>query len=302
MKTAKGNRLQRGKSWMGQAEVSIQHICQLTELKETKEWEKYPKRLQNLYTTIIPPNLGRHCREWPEGKADAEMNLLIEQKSRNPKDIVIYTDGSVTKNKSGWGFTAKQNGKTIHEDSSTYNISTSSLTMEIEAVTHALRWLASVDGMEESQGFILTDSMNLLQKVEIGIGTPDWHEAMNTIKLRKLTWIYCPGHAGVKGNERADKLAGKAISESSLRLGRSEILRKLRSYLQEQTADHHTIDRLIQNGIVRGSGRKSSLKGKTRTIINQTNIGTISKTTLRRLLHRGMEAFWAFPVLGVGEA
>ena len=45
--------------------------------------------------------------------------------------------------------------------------------------------------------------------MEIGIGTPDWHEAMSTIKLQKIIWIYCPGHAGVKGNERADKLAGK---------------------------------------------------------------------------------------------
>ena len=37
-KDTKGNRLQRGKSWMGQAEHSFKQVCQLTELKQEKEW------------------------------------------------------------------------------------------------------------------------------------------------------------------------------------------------------------------------------------------------------------------------
>ena len=46
---------------------------------------------------------------------------------------------------SGWGFTVKQGAATytIREDSAAYTVSTSSLTMEVEAVTHALRWVAS---------------------------------------------------------------------------------------------------------------------------------------------------------------
>ena len=51
----------------------------------------------------------------------------------------MYTDGSVTKDQWGWGFTVKQDATTIHEDSASYTVSTSSLTMEVEAVTHALR-------------------------------------------------------------------------------------------------------------------------------------------------------------------
>ena len=53
-------------------------------------------------------------------------------------DIVLYTDGSVTKDWSGWGFTVKQGGRTVHEDSGTHRVTTSSLTMEVEAVTHAV--------------------------------------------------------------------------------------------------------------------------------------------------------------------
>ena len=39
VKDTKGYRLGRGKSWMGQAEDSVLQVCQLTELKQTKERE-----------------------------------------------------------------------------------------------------------------------------------------------------------------------------------------------------------------------------------------------------------------------
>ena len=44
------------KSWMGQAEDSILQVCQLTELKQTKEWERYPNRFRRLYETLLPDN------------------------------------------------------------------------------------------------------------------------------------------------------------------------------------------------------------------------------------------------------
>ena len=100
--------------------------------------------------------------------------------------------------------------------------------MEVEAVTHALRWTASKDDNQTTHAIILTDSMNLLQKVESGIKSADWNVSMVDIHLRKLQWVYCPGHVGVKGNDRADRLAGKATLTSGLFLGRSEVLRSLR--------------------------------------------------------------------------
>ena len=41
VKDTKGCTLGGGKSWMGQVEELIQQVCQLTELKQTKEWERY---------------------------------------------------------------------------------------------------------------------------------------------------------------------------------------------------------------------------------------------------------------------
>ena len=48
VKDTKGCRLGRGKSRMGQAEDSILQVYQLTELKQTKEWERgrYPNRFR----------------------------------------------------------------------------------------------------------------------------------------------------------------------------------------------------------------------------------------------------------------
>ena len=112
--------------------------------------------------------------------------------------------------------------------------------------------------------------------------------SMVDIHLRKLLWVYCPGHAGVrvKGNDRADRLAGKAALTSGLLLGRSEVLRSLRHYLWAQSQGQHTIDRLEERGVERGSAGQSSLKGRERAIVNQTNTGTVSKAMLGKLPER----------------
>ena len=96
---------------------------------------------------------------------------------------------------------------------------------------------------------ILTDSMNLLQKVESGMGCPDWHTAMHSLRLQRLLWIYCPGHAGVSGNERADRLTSTADIISGLQLGRAEVLRGLRNFLSTDKPEHHSIDRLKERGV-----------------------------------------------------
>ena len=96
------------------------------------------------------------------------------------------------------------------------------------------------------------------------------------------------------GNDRADRLAGKTLAMGSL-LGRSEVLRSLRHQLQAQSQGHHTIDRLEERGVERGSSRRSSLKGQERVIVNQANIGTASKVKLGKLLGDRVERIWAFP-------
>ena len=62
------------------------------------------------------------------------------------------------------------------------------------------------------------------------MGSPDWNVSMVDIHVPKRMWVYCPGHAGVKGNDRADRLAGKATLTSGLayrKLGSVEKLETL---------------------------------------------------------------------------
>ena len=74
---------------------------------------------------------------------------------------------------------------------------------------------------------------------------------------------------------------------------KSEVLRSLRHYLRAQSQGHHTIDRLEERGVERESARRSSLKERKKAIINQTNIETVSKATLGKLLRDGVERIWA---------
>ena len=98
-------------------------VCQLTELRQTREWERYPNRFWHLCETLLLGNLGlRHCREWPAGKTESEIKLLLQENSKS-QDLIVYTDGSVIKDQSGWGFSVKQGVTTIRGDSAAYTVS-----------------------------------------------------------------------------------------------------------------------------------------------------------------------------------
>ena len=76
------------------------------------------------------------------------------------------------------------------------------------------------------------------------MGYPDWHTAMCSPQIQRLLWIYCPGHAIVSGNEHADRLTSTADITYGLQLGRAEVLRGLRNFLNTDRPEHHSIDRM----------------------------------------------------------
>ena len=118
-----------------------------------------------------------------------------------------------------------------------------------------------------------------------------------TVYGYSLLWIYCPGHAGVSCNERANILANTADITSDLQLGRAEVLRGLRNFLNMDRPEHHSTDRLKERGMEKGSGRHSTLQGRERSVFNQTNIGTVLRATLGTLLIDGRSAYGPFRAL-----
>ena len=129
--------------------------------------------IERLCETLLPENLGNHCREWLAGKTESEIKLLIQENSK-PQDPIVYTNALVTKDQSGWGFTVKQGATTIHEDSG--------------IITHPLHRIASRGDNRTTHAIILSDSVSLLQKVKSGMGSPDWNVLMVDIHLSKLLW------------------------------------------------------------------------------------------------------------------
>ena len=113
---------------------------------------------------------------------------------------------------------------------------------------------------------------------------------MHSLWPQRLLWIYCPGRAGVSGNERADRLAGTAYITFGLQLCKTEVLRGLRNFLNMDRPEHCSIDRQKERGVEKGSGRHSTLQGQEGFVFNQTNIGTVSRETAVR----GAERVWAF--------
>ena len=74
-------------------------------------------------------------------------------------------------------------------------------------------------------------------------------------------------------NGRNDLGACRAeqLAQSGLLLRRSEVLRSLRRCrLLAQSRGHHTIDRQEERSVERGCPRRSSLRGREKTIVNQT--------------------------------
>ena len=100
------------------------------------------------------------------------------------------------------------------EGSGAVEVTASSMVMEIKAVTEALKYLQLKN---YTRAVIITDSMSTLQKVRKEYLYADWVPLISASSLENVTWIFSPGHAGVRGNERADSLAGDAAIDNNPR-------------------------------------------------------------------------------------
>ena len=109
--------------------------------------------------------------------------------------------------KSGWGFSARVSGREVQEQQRAYDMTTSSMRMEIEAITQALKCVTTI---RQAHVIFVTDSQSTLRKIESGNLRAEWKEFLKKTTLKKITLIFTLGHAGVRGNQRADELAGKA--------------------------------------------------------------------------------------------
>ena len=296
LEVKKGGRVKRGSSWMAEAEESLKQVCDIDEIYVGKEWVELSHKDTSLTKVLI--TMGRERRECATSINDMDIRQLIEENS-DPSDPIIYTDGSVKRGeKSGWGFVAYLNNSRVHGDSGAIDRTTSSMRMEIEAISRALQWLkAAMPRIKHV--VVVTDSQSTLKRVGKRFVRREWIDAVNGTEIRAITWIFCPGHAGINGNEEADRMAGNAVIDGGVKLDKLEAIKALERRLREEdesgSVEHHAIVRMHTLGITRGEGKDKKLTGNDRRLFNQTATGTVSLYTLRRMLLRGTEHLWTCP-------
>lgn len=99
----------------------------------------------------------------------------------------------------------------VESDVSRGRVTNNSLRMEIEAVAAALGWLSDTSVTRTS---ILFDHGHLDSCFEgcimCGFGLSGCQKTSN---IQEVAWVYCSGHVGVRGNERAGSLASSHPSQ-----------------------------------------------------------------------------------------
>lgn len=72
----------------------------------------------------------------------------------------------------------------------------------------------------------MTDSQAVLSKVhKNGFGMSGCQA--KTPPIYSLVWIYCPGHTGVQGNERADRLTSRTQVSETIMVNKGDIFKTI---------------------------------------------------------------------------
>ena len=112
------------------------------------------------------------------------------------------------------------------------NTSVSAPSVATWSQSHLFRgtpWTGDRKSTELQHPHTVNEMATRLPKVNSGTVSHDRQVSIFGIYLQTLCllWVYCPGHAGVKGNDREDTLVGKV----------NEVLRSSRHFLQVQSQD-----------------------------------------------------------------
>ena len=158
---------------------------------------------------------------------------------------------------------------------------------------YSAKWL---EKCQYTLAVFITDSMSTLEKIKKGFIYVDWARSIQRSKLKKITWVFCPGHAGVQGNECADRLAGDAAIRGRMTIDPKTVLAFARDNLQTNTSQDEenstTMWILREKDVPRGAAQGSELRGRERRLTNQMNMETISLWTLKWTLQRRDEQIW----------
>ena len=127
-----------------------------------------------------------------------------------------------------------------------------------------------------------------------------WKNIIDQITAEVVV-TYIPGHCGIKYNERADHLAGIAEPFGELTRSPSDVLAEIKHRIERQEKEEQdkywTTHRLKERGWKYGSGSRTTVRGKCRAMVNQQELGVLTKGVLRRIIERGGSGQQPAPLL-----
>ena len=147
--------------------------------------------------------------------------------------IEIYTDGSATKSRSGWGFVAVKNNEIIYQKSGVEHIGDTNQMMELIAALEACKWATNQHYEEitiysdsaylvncyNDKWFIKWENNNWKNsKNEPVVNIDLWKQLIMYFRLPNINFVKVKGHNGNQYNEIADKLATGAIKLTNERI------------------------------------------------------------------------------------
>ena len=235
----------------------------------------------------------RSARDLPTGEANSLFEeLLHDLMSKQTQECAILaTDGSVvvSEPRTGWGCVLRDAAGAMQITRGACKLRLSSMRAETEAVSKGLELLLSVS--DAPIVILCTDSQSMLRKLQAGTSPPEW-QGLD----RQVIWLYCPGHAGISLNERADQLAGHAPAADHITLDVKDIISVIRHQQQvraEAVDLNSEMQRMEERRLARGWAAESQARGWRAQLMCQLATGTVTASSLRRvLLMGGAEAAW----------
>ena len=175
----------------------------------SKGLRKRPVEFKPCCETLLSKNLGTHCREWPAKKKNknktnqnkkTKQNKQQQQQQKTMQKCKCSLKPTASRMASWSTRTARWQGTSLAEsshssrveDSGSYRCTSSSLSMELEAIAHTNTAASLPKCQTDYTRHILTESMDLRRKKESGSGCSDWHTAMHCLQLQRLLSTHCP--------------------------------------------------------------------------------------------------------------
>ena len=147
--------------------------------------------------------------------------------------IEIYTDGSATKSRSGWGFVAVRTNEIIYQKSGVEHIGDTNQMMELIAALEACKWAtnqhydnitiysdsAYLVNCYNDKWFVKWENNNWKNSKNEPVANIDlWKQLIMYFRLPNINFVKVKGHNGDQYNEIADKLATGAIELTDERI------------------------------------------------------------------------------------